>query len=73
MGQHHITIVKIIQPLQHIYGRSQNDPRVGIMTVLRKNTLTRTENMFVFLAYSLRMERGTVLILTSLSAQCQYL
>ena len=26
-----------------------------------------------FFAYNLRMERGTVLMLTSLSTQCQYL
>ena len=35
---------------------------------------SRTNRKHVwFFAYNLRMERGTVLILTSLSAQCQYL
>ena len=42
------------------------------LSVLRKNTRARTENMFFF-AFNLTMERGTVLILTSLSAQCQYI
>ena len=39
--------------------------------VFRKESWARTENMFFL--YNLRMERGTVLILTWLCAQIQYL
>ena len=44
-----------------------------ILVPITEKQLRANRKHVLFFAYNLRMERGTVLILTSLSAQCQYL
>ena len=50
-----------------------NKPKSCLFWYYGRTLAHEPKTCLFFFAYNLRMERGTVLILTSLSAQCQYL